>query len=85
MSLVDRFICRREGHIPAVQLAGWSGLQPQSYITRCRRCGKVYEVEVKEPDAVGPFTREAFERHKSHFAKAAESNQDDAPAKRPTG
>lgn len=44
MSVVDRFICRREGHKPTVQLIGNSGLNVKSYITSCQRCGKHFEL-----------------------------------------
>lgn len=40
MTLVDRFICRREGHKPSVTLTRTSGLTITSYISTCLRCGK---------------------------------------------
>ena len=46
MSLVDRFICRREGHKPAATLTNTSGVTITSYITNCQRCGKVFTVNV---------------------------------------
>jgi len=45
MSLVDRFICRREGHIPSFTVTKVSGVTVTSYVTSCLRCGKLYEVE----------------------------------------
>ena len=45
MNLVDRFICRREGHVPSVVLTQTSGITIRSYTTSCLRCGKLYEVE----------------------------------------
>lgn len=44
-SLVDRFICRREGHKPtSTIIAGQQFIG--CYVTTCIRCGKAYEVEV---------------------------------------
>lgn len=45
MTLVDRFVCRREGHVPAVKLTATSWFKPDSYITSCVRCGKAFEVK----------------------------------------
>ena len=46
MTLVDRFICRREGHLPCTTLTKTSGITVYSYITSCQRCGKVFEQAV---------------------------------------
>jgi hypothetical protein len=52
VKLVDRFICRREGHVPMGTISVAPGLEKYitSYITTCRRCGKQYEV-VLSPSA----------------------------------
>jgi hypothetical protein len=42
-SVYDRFICRREGHIPSVTIKN-ATVPISNYITTCVRCGKVYEV-----------------------------------------
>ena len=41
----DRFVCRREGHIPAIRVTRQtvSTDKPFKYLTSCQRCGKVYE------------------------------------------
>jgi hypothetical protein len=45
LSIVDRFVCRREGHIPALEFKQPpQGITVTSYVTSCRRCGKVYEI-----------------------------------------
>lgn len=41
-SLVDRFICRREGHKPNVTLPRVPGVT--GYRTTCRRCGQRIDV-----------------------------------------
>lgn len=43
MSLVDRFICRREGHVPSLEVKGTSGITVTSWVTYCLRCGQVFE------------------------------------------
>ena len=54
VTLVDRFICRREGHKPAAVITLHTGITlPSTYITSCRRCGKVYEARVL-PDGPPP-------------------------------
>ena len=45
MSLVDSFICRREGHIPSVTLTNTKGITVTSYLTSCLRCRKWYVVK----------------------------------------
>jgi hypothetical protein len=49
MSMIDRFICRREGHDPTVRVTNlapsWAYSVVTSYITTCRRCGKAIEVQ----------------------------------------
>ncbi len=47
----DRFICRREGHIPAIKITFQNATTEKgaTYITSCARCGKVYEEAM--PDA----------------------------------
>jgi hypothetical protein len=40
--LIDRCVCRREGHQPAMTITSTTGLTITSYITTCRRCGKIY-------------------------------------------
>lgn len=43
MKLLDRFICRREGHIPSMRFT--SGQRTRlSWITTCQRCGKAVEL-----------------------------------------
>lgn len=49
MTLLDRFVCRREGHKPALKLRATSGLTVRSYFATCIRCGKVVEV-TETPD-----------------------------------
>jgi hypothetical protein len=41
----DRFICRRDGHIPAIRITRQNTTfeKGATYITSCIRCGKVYE------------------------------------------
>ena len=44
-----RFVCRREGHVPAVRFANMkaSGVEvPTIYFTTCVRCGQDIEVEL---------------------------------------
>ena len=51
MSLIDRFICRREGHKPTVTITKVTGVideRPFKYFTTCRRCGKWYEATREE-------------------------------------
>ena len=48
MSLVDRFVCRREGHKPTVTITHTTGVTVEKYASTCRRCGKVVEVERKQ-------------------------------------
>lgn len=45
-ALVDRFVCRREGHKPCVTIGKVSGVTIESYYTTCLRCGKLVEVKV---------------------------------------
>jgi hypothetical protein len=49
VTVIDRFICRREGHEPAVRLTNiapsWAHSVVVSYVTTCRRCGKPVEVQ----------------------------------------
>lgn len=43
-SLLDRFVCRREGHRPTVYNLKAAGMvTPKTYLTTCKRCGKTYE------------------------------------------
>ena len=47
MTLVDRFICRREGHVPMLRVT--SANPPLTYyISPCARCGKLIEVRPDE-------------------------------------
>jgi len=47
--VIDRFICRREGHKPSVTITKITGLvegaERLPYFTTCQRCGKWYEVQ----------------------------------------
>ena len=45
MTLVDRFACRREGHLPQLTLTKANGVTGP-IITKCQRCGKFIEVEI---------------------------------------
>jgi hypothetical protein len=54
VTIVDRFICRREGHKPSVVIRESSGLYWTSYITTCLRCGKAYEVTQAAPKGEAP-------------------------------
>lgn len=48
---VDRFVCRREGHKPALKFTSMraSGMPaPKTYITTCLHCGKSVEFKVGE-------------------------------------
>ncbi len=45
VSLVDRFICRREGHQPSVRITRQSGVNVISSYCTCLRCGKWLEVK----------------------------------------
>lgn len=46
MSLVDRLVCAREGHVPSVTFGKLpDGLKVTSVITKCVRCGKHYEAK----------------------------------------
>lgn len=47
--LLDRFVCRREGHVPTVTLTRITGVAVGSYFTTCRRCGRVFEQRVHDP------------------------------------
>lgn len=42
-SLVDRFICRREGHKPSAAIGGTAAAYVTSFISPCVRCGKLAE------------------------------------------
>jgi hypothetical protein len=46
--MVDRFICRREGHKPSTMITfdPLSTLTPTSYFTTCLRCGEWFEIDV---------------------------------------
>lgn len=46
-TVVDWFVCRREGHRPAVTITKVSGIRITSYVTTCLRCGKHIEIEVE--------------------------------------
>lgn len=56
MTLVDRFICRREGHVPTVQLQPTTALVIKKYVTTCRRCRKLVEFEA--PTGIPPASTE---------------------------
>lgn len=43
MTIVDRFICRREGHQPSGIITGTAAAYVTSYIVACKRCGKLVE------------------------------------------
>lgn len=48
---VDRFVCRREGHKPALKFTSMraSGMPaPKTYFTTCLQCGKSVEFKVGE-------------------------------------
>lgn len=52
-----RFVCRREGHVPAMRFSNMkaSGVEvPSAYFTTCVRCGETIEVELpRESDTYG--------------------------------
>lgn len=45
----DRFVCRREGHLPQVTITKANGVEGH-VITKCQRCGKFIEVPI-QPEA----------------------------------
>jgi len=47
-ALVDRFICRREGHIPTFTITSASGVFEVGFVCPCRRCGKVLGFTLEE-------------------------------------
>jgi hypothetical protein len=49
--LVDRFVCRRQGHVSALTFTKISGITPATILTRCSRCDK--PITLLPPD----FTR----------------------------
>ncbi len=42
---VDRFICRREGHVPSVTIKLASTIEVTSLVCTCVRCGKTFETK----------------------------------------
>lgn len=56
VTLIDRFICLREGHKPMVTVTYTPGyvIAIPSYITTCQRCGKAFEVSASLPSPGQP-------------------------------
>lgn len=50
---VDRFRCRREGHVPSIRVTRQNAVtdKPFKYLTSCQRCGKVYEETMDDAGA----------------------------------
>jgi len=46
----DRFVCRREGHVPVLRITRQNATTQQgaTYITSCQRCGKLAEFPMPE-------------------------------------
>jgi hypothetical protein len=47
MSMIDRFICRREGHKPSVTITHVSDITHQ-FLTTCQRCGRWFDPNAEQ-------------------------------------
>lgn len=46
--LVDRFVCRREGHIPSLTITSVGGTSITGFVCTCVRCGRLVEFTLAE-------------------------------------